>query len=89
MSEDNNATEATNHPVGNKDEVPSEAPNKEGAAAGTAAVDPENGGEDGVKTPSAANGAAAGGDSLEDPSTDPNRANAEGPAKDATDRLND
>lgn len=68
MSDDNSAEEPTNFPVGNKDEVPSQSPEKPDPA-------PES------------DSAPAGGDSIESPETDPNRANAKPAVDEANKKL--
>lgn len=109
MSDDNSAQEPTNFPVGNRDEVPSESPEKvKGAETTEGKVVPndhperdvaeakaaregdkpaDDGPADGTPRPGAA-AAGAGGDSIESPGTDPNRANAKPAADSAADQLN-
>lgn len=92
MADDNSAEEPTNFPVGNRDEVPSESPEKVETPTNPAPdVVPNDTPEQDVADAKAAreSGAAAvnttgddSSDSLESPQTDPNRADAK-PAADA------
>lgn len=94
MSDENSAQEPTNFPVGNRDEVPSESPEKvETPKAADGKVVPNDTPEKDVADAKADRadgtpGAAAGGTSIETPATDPNRADAKPAADQAADKLN-
>jgi hypothetical protein len=95
MGDNNSAEEPTNFPVGNEDEVPSESPEKvqTPAAAPDPKVVPNDTPEEDVQAAKDARNAGtpaandAGGDSIQSPSDDPNRANARPAAEQADKKL--
>ena len=92
MADDNSAQEPTNFPVGNRDEVPSESPEKvESPQTQAPATVPNDTPAQDVQEAREARNApaaeAAPGGSIESPSTDPNRANARPAAEQADKKL--
>lgn len=100
MAEGNSAQEPTNFPVGNDDEVPSQSPEKVETPKATDGEvvpndhpeqdikDAKDAREEGAGVSGAPVAGGAGGGSLESPETDPNRADAEPAAKQASAKLN-